>query len=263
MLDVLVEEFHRLDVLDRVTTVHASMGRADWPGTAALAREHALHYGLRHEVVARTGGDLLARVAEHGKWPSHRTRWCTSDFKRGPARRVITMLVAESRATGITDRPIRVLHAMGHRGQESVERSNRAAFVHEPGRTCLCTRCSTARTAGSPPTGSVSNSRRIVDTWLPIHSWDLETVWARVAAAGTRPHSSYRAGFARASCVFCIYSSRSGLVRAARLHPDLAAQYAAVEADIRHRFRVDVSMAEVIAEAASDIGTGPGADWID
>ncbi|WP_157227386.1 MULTISPECIES: hypothetical protein [Nocardia] len=52
-------------------------------------------------------------------------------------------------------------------------------------------------------------------------------------------------------------------MRAARLHPELAAQYAAVEADIGHRFRVDVSMAEVVAEAATDTGTGPVADWID
>ncbi len=41
--------------------------------------EHAEHYGLRHEVVARTGGDLLDRVTERGKWPSHRNRWCTVD----------------------------------------------------------------------------------------------------------------------------------------------------------------------------------------
>lgn len=79
MLDVLVERFHHLGVLDRVTTVHADMGRADWPQTSALAREHAEHYGLRHEVVARTGGDLLDRVTERGKWPSHRNRWCTVD----------------------------------------------------------------------------------------------------------------------------------------------------------------------------------------
>ncbi|WP_216907550.1 phosphoadenosine phosphosulfate reductase domain-containing protein [Nocardia noduli] len=226
MTDVLVEQFHRLGVLDRVTTVHADMGRADWPETSALAREHAEHYALRHEVVARTGGDLLDRVTERGKWPSHRNRWCTSDFKRTPARRVITMLVAESRAAGIVDRPIRVLNTMGHRAQESRERSRRPAFVHESGRTCPCPQCGAARNAGNPPSGGVSNSRRIVDTWLPIHAWDVETVWARIAAARTRPHYSYRAGFPRhvdrtkprhsraslsitlARCVFLVHSSR-------------------------------------------------------
>ncbi|WP_040712430.1 phosphoadenosine phosphosulfate reductase domain-containing protein, partial [Nocardia takedensis] len=251
MLDVLVEVFHGLGVLDRVTTVHADMGRADWPGTSALARSHAAHYGLRHETVARNGGDLLDRVAERGKWPSPRIRWCTSDFKRSTCRRVITTLVAESRASGITDRPVRVLNIMGHRSGESRERANRAPFVHERGRTCLCRECSDARTAGDPPKATVSNSRRIIDTWLPIHGWDLETVWARIAAAGTRPHIAYSMGFARASCIFCIYSPRSALVRAARLHPELAAKYAAVEARIGHRFRPEVSIAEAIAEAAT------------
>ncbi|WP_216907582.1 hypothetical protein [Nocardia noduli] len=51
-------------------------------------------------------------------------------------------------------------------------------------------------------------------------------------------------------------------MQAARLHPELAAQYAAVEADIGHRFRVDVSMAEVVADATTT-DTGPVADWID
>ncbi|MGW4367015.1 phosphoadenosine phosphosulfate reductase domain-containing protein [Nocardia takedensis] len=197
ILDVLAETFHNLGVLDRVTTVHADMGRADWPGTSALAKEHAAHYGLRHEVVARVGGDLLDRVTERGKWPSPRIRWCTSDFKRSTCRRVITSLVAESRAAGITDRPVRVLNIMGHRGDESRERANRAPSVHERCRTCLCRACSDARTAGNPPKTTVSNSRRIIDTWLPIHGWNLETVWARIAAAGTRPHIAYSTGFAR------------------------------------------------------------------
>ncbi|MGY1984508.1 hypothetical protein [Nocardia gipuzkoensis] len=39
LLDVLVELFAEAGVLDRVTTVHADMGRSDWPGTVALARE--------------------------------------------------------------------------------------------------------------------------------------------------------------------------------------------------------------------------------
>ncbi|WP_433678168.1 phosphoadenosine phosphosulfate reductase family protein [Nocardia sp. CA-119907] len=260
-LDVLAHLFYEARILHRVTTVHADMGRADWPGTAALAREHAEHYGLRHEIVARSGCDLLDRVAERGKWPDRGRRWCTSDFKRGPIRRVITILVAESRAAGVTDRPIRVLNIMGHRAQESRERRQQAPFIHEPGTTCLCSACSAKRAVGQPPKTSFSNSRRIVDSWLPIHSWNLETVWSRIAVAGTRPHPAYSAGFPRASCVFCIFSSRSGLVRAAQLQPELAAQYATVEQKIGHRFRLDVSMAEVVAEATANTTTPAVADW--
>jgi hypothetical protein len=51
----------------------------------------------------------------------------TSDFKRGPIRRVITALVAESRAAGLTGRQVRVLNIMGHRAEESPQR--RRSFV--------------------------------------------------------------------------------------------------------------------------------------
>jgi len=40
------------------------------------------------------------------------------------------------------------------------------------------------------------------------------------------------------------------LVLAAQLNPALAADYAAVEARIGHTFRVELSMADIIAQAA-------------
>ncbi|MFI9410138.1 phosphoadenosine phosphosulfate reductase domain-containing protein [Nocardia gamkensis] len=261
LLDVLVELFSEAGVLDRVTTVHADMGRSDWPGTVELAREHAEHYGLRHERVARTGCDLLDRVAERGKWPDKDRRWCTSDFKRGPIRRVITALVAESRAAGLTGRQVRVLNIMGHRAEESPQRRRALPFVHEPGATCLCAACTKARAQGRATTSGVSNTRRHVDTWLPIHGWTVQDVWARIASAATRPHPAYAAGFPRASCVFCVLSSRGALVRAARLFPELAAQYAAVEHAIGHRFRADRSMADIITEATTATTSRPIEDW--
>ena len=59
----------------------------------------------------------------------------------------------------------------------------------------------------------------------------------------------------------CVLASRSALVRAAQLQPELAARYAAVEAEIGHRFRVDVSMAEIIAEAERTPGPVKVACW--
>ncbi|WP_157119594.1 hypothetical protein [Nocardia xishanensis] len=97
---------------------------------------------------------------------------------------MITALVAESRAAGVIDRPVRVLNIMGHRAQESRERSNKPPFVHEPGRTCLCPDCHRARSQGCPPRGSVSNSRRHVDTWLPTQR--VEHLENRVAVEEQR-----------------------------------------------------------------------------
>lgn len=42
--------------------------------------------------------------------------------------------------------------------------------------------------------------------------------------------------------------SRADLIRACQLRPELADQYAALEHDIGHQFRADVSMTQLIAE---------------
>jgi hypothetical protein len=51
-----------------------------------------------------------------------------------------------------------------------------------------------------------------------------------------------------------VLASRADLVRAAQLRTDLAAEYAAVKAEIGHRFRNDMSMADIIAAA---VASGP------
>jgi hypothetical protein len=44
-------------------------------------------------------------------------------------------------------------------------------------------------------------------------------------------------------------ATRSDLVCSARLNPELAQRYADVEHRVGHRFRADLSMADIIAEA--------------
>lgn len=57
----------------------------------------------------------------------------------------------------------------------------------------------------------------------------------------------------RLSCRLCILASRADLVCSARLNPELAERYyARVEAAIGHRFRADLSMADIIAEARGE-----------
>jgi 3'-phosphoadenosine 5'-phosphosulfate sulfotransferase (PAPS reductase)/FAD synthetase len=233
-LDVVVAQARAAAVLDRVVTVHADLGDAEWDGVPDLAAEHAAHYGLRFELTSRTADDghtetILARVAARGMWPDAARRWCTSDHKRGPIRTVMTKLVAELRDSGrVSGRPVRVLNIMGLRAEESRARARRVAYAHNP---------------------SASNGRRHVDDWYPIHQFTVTDVWDRIAIAGTRPHPAYAAGMSRLSCRFCVLASRADLVCSARLNPKLADQYAAVEAATGHRFRADLSMADIIAEA--------------
>lgn len=227
-LDVVVAAARDAGVEDRVVVVHADLGEAEWDGVPELAAEHAAHYGLRFEITSNPE-TILERTARRGAWPSAAIRWCTSDHKRGPIRKVMTRLVSELRdSEHVVGRPVRVLNVMGLRAEESAARSRRTPYAPNP---------------------SASNGRRQVDDWYPIHAWTVAQVWERIAAAGTRPHPAYNAGMSRLSCRFCVLASRADLVCSARLNPELAARYAAVEAQTGHRFRMDLSMAEVIAAA--------------
>lgn len=231
--------------------MHADLGPMEWDGVQELAAEHAAHYGVRFETVRhqRDGAEetLLEMVEARGMWPSSTVRFCTSYFKRDVIRKLITRLVDEKRALGVT-RPVRVLNVMGLRADESPGRRMKPPFRHDGSRTCTCAACQ-ALPRGRRGSG-ISNSRRHVDEWLVVHSWSKADVWERVREAGTRPHTVYQR-LPRLSCRFCVLASKSALVEAARLDPHGAAEFAAVEERIGHRFRQDLSMAEIRQLAAA------------
>jgi 3'-phosphoadenosine 5'-phosphosulfate sulfotransferase (PAPS reductase)/FAD synthetase len=263
MLDELHRRAAAAGVAHRIVAVHADLGPMEWNGVQELAAEHAAHYGVRFETVRhqRDGVEetLLEMVEARGMWPSATVRFCTSYCKRDVIRKLITRLVAEQRARGVT-RPVRVLNVMGLRADESPLRGAKPPFRHDGSRTCTCDACQ-ALPRDRRGTG-ISNSRRHVDEWLPVHSWSKADVWERVREAGTRPHPVYRR-LPRLSCRFCVLASKAALVEAARIDPEGAAEYAAVEARIGHRFRQDLSMAEVRRLAAADPDpAGRVADWV-
>lgn len=225
-LDLVASEASRQGVLDRLVVGHADLGRVEWAGTKELARRQAERYGVRFEVVRARGMDLLERVLKRGMWPSAQQRWCTSDLKRGPLRRVMTQLVREHRERHGEAR-VRLLNVMGMRAQESVARAKRPSVVVNDG---------------------ASNGRREVTDLLPLHDWSVEEVWQRIHASPIADliHPAYAAGMPRLSCRFCILAPKSALMVAARLNPELAAEYVRVEEVTGHRFRQDCSMAEVV-----------------
>lgn len=204
---------------DRLVVVHADLGRVEWPGTRDIAARQAAAYGLRFEVVRRDKGDLLQQVEQRRMWPSSTARYCSSDQKTSQVTKLMTRIVREHReACGPA--PVRILNCLGIRAEESPARAKKAPFHRD----------------------SASNGRRHVDRWLPIFDWSAAHVW----------HPAYDVGMPRLSCVFCVLAGRHELVLAARLNPALAADYAATEARIGHRFRADLSMAQITAAAAAD-----------
>ncbi|MFJ9890842.1 phosphoadenosine phosphosulfate reductase family protein [Streptomyces sp. NPDC091287] len=224
MLDYVAQLAREAGVSERIVVLHNDLGEVEWPGTSELAREQAEHYGFRFEMRHREQGLLLDQVRARGMWPSAKARYCTSDQKRGPARKLITQLVREQ---GL-DRQARVLYCLGLRAQESSGRAKKPVLALDQ---------------------SASSGVRQVTTWHPILDWTEDEVWARIHSSGVRYHWAYDKGMKRLSCSFCVLASREDLECAARLRPDMAATYVALEAEIGHRFKADLSMADIVAAA--------------
>jgi 3'-phosphoadenosine 5'-phosphosulfate sulfotransferase (PAPS reductase)/FAD synthetase len=265
MLDYMVELATAAGVLDRLVVVHCDLGRIEWDGTKELAERQAQHYGLRFEVV-RNGShaDLLARIAKRGQFPGRSTRYCTSEFKTGQARTLATRLVKESQSTGTIakGRQVRILNCLGIRAEESAERANKDPFKHHP-------RLQVNKAGEVKPGSGWTNTLRWTDEWLPIHGLTVGQVWARINASGVEHHPVYDMGMPRLSCSFCPLASFSANVKAATLRPELAQEYADLEAKFmavspRGKYSDKFTMADVIAaaeRAQADAATVEVADW--
>lgn len=237
MMDYVMGLARQAGVTDRVVAVHCDLGRCEWPGTKELAEEHCSHYGIPLQVVRREKGDLLVQVEQRGMWPDSANRYCTSDQKRDQVAKVHTALatqrISELAAKG-EKRQIRILNCMGLRAEESPARAKKPAFQNDK---------------------RLTNGKRTVDIWLPIHNWTTQQVWATIRASGVKHHYAYDKGMPRLSCMFCIFAPKDALVIAGRANPALLDEYVAVEAKINHSFRNGFKIAEV--KAAIEAGYEP------
>jgi 3'-phosphoadenosine 5'-phosphosulfate sulfotransferase (PAPS reductase)/FAD synthetase len=239
MLDHVVEQCDQVRFSrSRILVAHADLGRIEWPGARKLAETQARHYGLEFIAVKRPQGDLLDHISQRRMFPSPTIRFCTADHKRGQVMRIFTRLADRSRQEGV--KVCRILNCLGLRAEESPARSKRQPFA---------------------PNMLASNGRRWVDDRLPIHSWKVSQVWARIKGSDVPYHRAYRLGMPRLSCCFCFFSPRSALLLAGQHNPELLAEYVRVERAISHRFRVDLSLAEI--QQALVRGEQPGRihDW--
>lgn len=224
MMDYVCKLAREAGVLDRVVAVHADLGKVEWKGTRELAEEHAKHYGVRFFVVRREKGDLLAQVRARGMWPDSENRYCTSDQKRDQVAKFLTAITARHLTANAGTARVRILNCMGFRAEESSARAKRP-------RLAINTR--------------VTNGKREVVDWLPIHCWSVATVWSTIKASGVRYHYAYDKGMPRLSCCFCIFAPKDALVIAGRENPELLDEYVQVEKEIGHTFRHGFAIAEV------------------
>jgi 3'-phosphoadenosine 5'-phosphosulfate sulfotransferase (PAPS reductase)/FAD synthetase len=240
-MDVMVDLAREREVTDRLLAVHCDLGRVEWPGTKELAAEQAQRYDLPFQIARnrKYSGDLLGRIENRGKWPDRGNRYCTSEFKTGPVKRLCTRLVREKREAGM-DRQVRILNCLGIRASESPARAARHPFKHLD---------------NEDHNTGWTNGLRWVDEWLPIFTWDETDVWDRIRASGVPHHPAYDQGMPRLSCSFCVLAGKSALVRAAQLRPELAQEYLALEQKMDFRFKDELSMADIIAAAQTETVT--------
>ncbi|MEU0237629.1 phosphoadenosine phosphosulfate reductase family protein [Nocardiopsis sp. NPDC006198] len=224
----------RAGVPERLVVVHADLGAAEWEGAKDLAVEHARHYDRDLRIVARRREDgqvetILERVEKRGMWPGPgNARWCTSDHKVGPGLVLLTALVKDLRESGrVTDRPVRILHVLGMRAEESSERAKKDPYRYDK---------------------RASNGRRHVDVWLPVHAWTVRQVWDGIRAEGTRHHFAYDAGMSRLSCTFCPLASAKDLRCAYEHNRAKGNLYLAMEKRIGHRFQARKSLAQLLED---------------
>ncbi len=177
---------------EQLVIVHADLGAVEWAGAighiVGTTAGEPMH-------VCRARRNLLQMIEERGMFPSPEQRQCTSDLKRGPIERTIRGITRERQALGVKAWGL-VVNCMGMRAEESSGRAKLKTFK-------LSARNSKA-------------GREWYD-WLPVHDLTEGEVFARIAAAGQKPHPVYALGMRRFSCVFCIMASEADLRTAARL----------------------------------------------
>ncbi|WP_394794841.1 phosphoadenosine phosphosulfate reductase family protein [Armatimonas sp.] len=240
MLDLVCERAKAENVMSRVVVVHADLGRVEWQGTREIAQSQAECYGVPFVAVWRKQGDLLNQIESRGKFPDAARRYCTSDHKRAQVHRLLTRLTDKFRAPygpySLKVRPCRILNCLGMRAEESPRRSKMKQME---------------------PDTAASNGRREVTRWLPIHDWKETQVWECIRSCRSKEHIhyAYALGMPRVSCCFCIFAPREALIIAGRHNPELLAEYVRVEEKIGHKFRQNLTMAQV--KAAVDAGENP------
>jgi len=241
MMEYVVGLAKTAGVLDRVIAVHCDLGRVEWKGTAELAKEHCAHYGLHLHIVSRVLGDLLQQVEERGMWPDNNNRYCTSDQKRDQVAKLVTSLVNDFIENHVSlDRPVRVLNCMGLRAEESPARAKKQPFQVNK---------------------RLTNGKRQVFDWLPIHAWTLTHVWDCIKKSGVKYHYAYDLGMPRLSCCFCIFAPEDALMVAGEHNPELLTEYVRVETTTGHDFRHGFKIASIKERLDRGERVKTASDW--
>lgn len=195
MLAYLCENYPRLPK-------HVVFADTGWEHDDAEEWNRSLvaRFGLPLHVVRNPNKDFFSMVRQRGKFPSPGQRQCTSDLKRDPIQTWIRR--------NVTD-PL-VVNCVGLRAEESPARAKRPKLARDK---------------------RLTNSKRTVWNWLPIHDWTEQQVRAYLAERSIPLHPVYRY-LNRFSCQVCIYMTRRDLAAVKANNPAAFQRIADLESEI-------------------------------
>ncbi|MGH3757193.1 phosphoadenosine phosphosulfate reductase family protein [Actinophytocola sp.] len=178
-LDTVCRQADAAGALHKVRVLHCDLGSTpnghlvEWPGAEDVARRQATRYGVPFAVRRSSRWpSLFDRILSRGRWPGHFARYCTSELKTAVGRDYIDEL---AHAMGL-GRPIRVGYALGMRAEESTARAKKPILERHR---------------------MTATTKRIVDTWLPIHHLTETQVWSTIHAQSLLYHPAYDQGMRR------------------------------------------------------------------
>lgn len=182
--------------------IHADLGRVEWSDSLKVCNELATHLGWELIVVSRQAGDLLHRWQSRWQanlerytalscvklilpWSTPSMRFCTSELKSDIIARSLRQRYPTADIINVT----------GIRREESATRKRMPeAKVHT----------------------KLQRKNHLGYTWNAIIDYSLSDVLAIINQANLRLHEAYTGYLTtRVSCVYCIMSTESDLVKAA------------------------------------------------
>lgn len=204
--------------------VHADLGRAEWPQTAAFVEQIAAQADLPLVVVRRPKGDLVSRFEERLAstrgtgtpfWPSSDSRYCTSHLKGGPIDTVLrdpapfwpssdSRYCTSDQKRGPIDTQLRtaevVVSVEGVRGNESRDRAKKLVVEVRKSITAKSTVSKRRNLAGMTPTQALAArvpGQRVALNWRPLFHWTIDEIWQAIGTSSAElvhRQDLYRAG---------------------------------------------------------------------
>ncbi|MBQ6596681.1 MAG: phosphoadenosine phosphosulfate reductase family protein [Lentisphaeria bacterium] len=211
-----VREARRQNVGHRVICVNCDTG-ADWPDAEDVVKKQCSALSIPLYVV-RPNISIPDYIEKRGMFPSMKCRFCTR-LKTGAIDKFIRNLYPAKMES-------KILSVTGERREESPHRQKLADFEPHP-----------VLTAG----------KRQVFHYRPILEWNWNKVWQTIRESGIKPHPAYEEyGNERLSCALCVFGCEKDLRNGAKVRPDLAERYLAVEQRTGFTFRHGQSLRNIL-----------------